>query len=98
MEIYEPTENEVRIAKVVGEAWLSIQNDKAWAQVCKYLDIGLPIAFCYTQGLCLISDEGFSYVENAYEILLQSLEINPSEKFESWVEVIDHVHEEDAKD
>ena len=94
---YKPHKNQVRKARVVSEAWLSIKDDKEWAQVCKHLDLGLPLAFCFAQGICPISEEGIGYVEDAYTMLLQSFGIDPSEKFKSWVEVIEHVLEEEAR-
>ena len=73
--------------RIVGESWFAIMANKSWKEVQKFGDLGFPLAYGATNGLCVVEEgQGQEYVVEVYDVLLKSLGI-PEGEYESWSEM-----------
>jgi hypothetical protein len=75
-------------AKILSDAWVTIQNVPEWAGFVKWGSLGLAYAFGYTLNQVTLSDEAKGIVEQAYEMFLTVLEL-PDVEYESLSAVFD---------
>lgn len=59
--------------KILGDLWLNYKEDFDFQDFIEYNDIGLPLAFVLSEGLAHPSDESYTYINETWELFLQSL-------------------------
>jgi hypothetical protein len=62
-------------AAILSDLWLAYKTDDKFKDFIEYNDVGLPLAFLYTEGLVEIKNAGSMFIEETFEILLTTLGI-----------------------
>ena len=58
---------------ILGEFYINYREDSELKDFLEFNDIGLPLAYLASEGLCDISDDGKKYVAETWDLLLVSL-------------------------
>jgi hypothetical protein len=61
--------------QILGEFYFTYRDDKDLQQFIEFNDLGLPLAYLASENLCDISEEGIQYIEETWNILMGSLNI-----------------------
>jgi hypothetical protein len=59
--------------EILGQFYMSARDNKEMSEFIEFNDIGLPLAYLASEGLCDISDDGKKYVAETWDLLLVSL-------------------------
>jgi hypothetical protein len=62
-------------AAILSELWMTYKKDNQFQDFVEYNDVGLPLAFLYTEGLVEFKNAGSMFIEETFEILLTTLDI-----------------------
>jgi hypothetical protein len=62
-------------AAILSDLWIAYKKDSQFEDFIEYNDVGLPLAFLYTEGLVEIKNAGSMFIEETFEILLSTLGI-----------------------
>ncbi|MCB0919260.1 MAG: hypothetical protein KDC39_11920 [Actinobacteria bacterium] len=74
--------------RVVGQAWFAVKNEESWKEVVNYCDLGMPLAYAAQSGLVgELGDSAKGFIEEAYGILLESVELPADSEFASWADL-----------
>ena len=68
--------------EILGEFYQNYRDDEDLQDFIEFNDLGLPLAYLASEGLCSISDDGSKYINETWSLLLVALEIE-DEGFES---------------
>ena len=68
---------------ILGEFYFLYREEKSIQEFMEFNDIGLPLAYLASEGLCDISDDGKKYVAESWDIFLSTLGILEDEGFDS---------------
>ena len=68
---------------ILGEFYFLYRDEDNIKEFMDFNDLGLPLAFLASEGLCDISDDGKKYVAETWEIFLSTLGILQDEGFDS---------------
>ena len=68
---------------ILGEFYFLYRDEDNIKEFIDFNDLGLPLAFLASEGLCDISDDGKKYVAETWEIFLSTLGILQDEGFDS---------------
>ena len=60
---------------ILGELYQNYRDDAGFADFIEFNDLGLPLAYFVSEGLCDISEEGKKYIEETWLLFLSALEI-----------------------
>ena len=71
---------------ILGEFYINYREDSELEEFIEFNDIGLPLAYLASEGLCDISDDGKKYVAESWEMFLLSMGIK-DEGFENLAEI-----------
>ena len=80
--------------EILGDLWLSYKGDDAFEDFMEYNDIGLPIAYAISAGLVKAEPQGELYVNETWDLLLDSLGADESVEYESLDDLLDGYVEE----
>lgn len=69
--------------EILGEFYSLYRDDKNIQEFMDFNDLGLPLAYLSSEGLCDISDDGKKYVAETWELFLSTLGILQDEGFDS---------------
>ena len=61
--------------EILGKFWNAYENDEEYEGFCEYNDIGLPLAYAASEGLCSITTDGEVFIEETWELFLEFLDI-----------------------
>ena len=61
--------------QILGEFYFTYRDDKDLKEFIQFNDLGLPLAYLASEGLCEISEEGIGYINETWNILMGSLGI-----------------------
>ena len=78
-----------RKAKIVAECWMLTRDVDTWAEIIKYGDLGFPLAYAHTAKLVTLEKQGVIAVLEVYNIILESLEVDPDKQYEDFEAVLD---------
>jgi hypothetical protein len=67
---------------ILGEFYQNYKDDVDLADFIDFNDLGLPLAYFASEGLCQVSDDGMRYIAETWDLFLVALEIK-DEGFES---------------
>ena len=71
---------------ILGEFYINYREDSELKDFLEFNDIGLPLAYLASEGLCEISDDGKKYVAESWEMFLLAMGIT-DEVFENLGEI-----------
>ena len=80
-----------KICDILGQFYLSYRDDKELGYFIEFCDIGLPLAFLGSEGLCEINSDGNMYVAETWEMFLSALDI-PDEGFDTLEQVFERAN------
>jgi len=61
--------------EILGEFYITYRDDKELKEFIEFNDVGLPLAYLASEGLCGVSEEGNEYINQTWVILMASLGI-----------------------
>lgn len=78
-----------RKAKIVAECWMLTRDVDTWAEIIKYGDLGFPLAYAHNAKLATLQKQGVISVLEVYNIILESLEVDPDKQYKDFEAVLD---------
>lgn len=91
-------------AEIAAECWMATRKHESWKELLSYGDIGFPLAYSVTEGLATVTPLGKNYIEEIYDLILQTLQLEeddgPFVDFESMLDanIAKYSNEEDDDD
>ena len=73
-------------ANILGEFYINYREDSDLKDFLEFNDIGLPLSYLASEGLCDISEDGKKYVAESWEMFLLAMGIT-DEGFENLGEI-----------
>jgi len=61
--------------EILGEFYFTYRDDAELKDFIEFNDLGLPLAYLASEGLCTVSEEGTDYINQTWAMLMASLEI-----------------------
>lgn len=61
--------------EILGNFYSNYQDEKDFQDFMEFNDIGLPLAYFVSQGLCEVSDDGVRYINETFDLFIASLEL-----------------------
>lgn len=58
---------------ILSSFYLNYKDDKALDEFMEFNDIGLPLAFLASEGLCDLNDSSLTYIQETFDMLLATL-------------------------
>jgi len=71
------------MAQILADLWMDYRGDKEFEDFIEYNDLGLPLAYLIANGIVDASPLSKSYIEETFDLLLASLEIQEDTGFET---------------
>lgn len=78
----EPTPFEIK-CEILSDLWMTYRTDTQFKDFIEYNDIGLPMAFAASEDMVAINERGKLFINEAFDLLLASLDIKEDTGFES---------------
>jgi hypothetical protein len=75
--------------QILSDLYLNYREDDEFKEFAESNDIGLPLAHLVTSGLAELRPEGFVYVSETYDLLVDAMGLPEDEEYESLEEMID---------
>jgi len=69
---------------ILSDMWVNHKSEEGLEDFINYNDIGLPLAFATSEGMCTITDKGKTFINETWGILLTTLEIDEDAGYESF--------------
>jgi hypothetical protein len=69
--------------KILAKLWIDFRDDEKMQDFIEYNDMGLPLAYLSDNELAKPTDLGNKYIEETFDLLLASLDIEEDTGFES---------------
>ena len=61
---------------ILAELWMNYREDGQIKDFIEYNDLGLPLAYLTSEGLCELSTDGERYIEETWILFVKSLGID----------------------
>lgn len=74
--------------EILGQFYQNYRDDENLADFFEFNDLGLPLAYFASEGLCDISEDGISYISETWDLLLAALEVE-DEGFDNLDQIFD---------
>lgn len=78
-----PTNHFSRKCEILADLWLNHRSDDEFQDFIEYNDIGLPLAYAFTEELAKPTEISTKYIEETFALLVEALELNPDLEYES---------------
>ena len=75
--------------KILADLWTKYKEARAWFDFFSYNDLGLPLAFMIEQKIVESTPVAQVYIEETFELLVESLKLDPEEEYESIEEMLE---------
>lgn len=62
--------------RILGELYINYKDNSKLKDFVEFNDLGLPLAYLSSEGLCELSTDGERYIEETWTLFLASLKIN----------------------
>lgn len=85
-QVYNRTMNETTFidkCNILSELWMDYREDPNFKDFIDYNDLGLPLAYSISNNIVNETDEARKFVEEAFDLLLASLEIEEDAGYET---------------
>lgn len=60
---------------ILGDFYINYKNDKALGDFIEFNDIGLPLAYLKSEGLCVLTSQANMYIQETFDLLLATLNV-----------------------
>ena len=60
-------------ALILGQVWMHHKDDDEMADFFAYNDIGIPLSFCYAEGIINLTPTVEQYINETWDLLLEAL-------------------------
>jgi hypothetical protein len=74
---------------ILSDLWTQYKTDKDMADFFEYNDLGLPLSFAIEQKIVESTPVAQVYIEETFELLVESLGLDPDDEFESIEEMFE---------
>ena len=81
---------------ILAELWINHREERKFEDFVSYNDLGLPLAFLVDSELVTATEIAKKYIEETWDILLKSLEINEDIGFTCLEDILNYVSNGDA--
>ena len=81
---------------ILAELWINHREEKKFEDFVSYNDLGLPLAFLIDSELVTTTEIANKYIEETWDILLKSLEINKDIGFTCLEDMLNYISNGDA--
>jgi len=61
---------------ILGDFYLNYKSDNAVKEFIEFNDIGLPLAYLKSEGLCELNDQSHLYIQETFNLLLATLGVD----------------------
>ena len=61
--------------EILGQFYSNYRDEQDFQDFMEFNDLGLPLAYFVSEGLCEVSDHGVRYINETYSLFLASLEL-----------------------
>lgn len=61
---------------ILGDFYINYKNDSAIGDFIEFNDIGLPLAYLKSEGLCVLTDQSHMYIQETFDLLLATLGVD----------------------
>jgi hypothetical protein len=78
---------------ILSDLWINYKEDEALEDFVTYNDLGLPLAYFINTDLVKPNEEAFPYIDETYDLLVESLGLDENEEFSSLAEMLDKSEE-----
>jgi len=75
-------------ASILSSIWTTYRLDGGFAEFIEYNDLGLPLAFAYSEGIIDFKNNGSAFIEETFDLLMATLDIQ-DEGFETLDDVLE---------
>jgi hypothetical protein len=75
-------------ADILSSIWTTYRLDAGFAEFIEYNDLGLPLAFAYSEGIIDFKNGGSTFIEETFDLLMATLDIE-DEGFETLDDVLE---------
>ena len=77
---------------ILATFYIQYRDDVEMKEFLEFNDIGLPLAYLASEGLCEINDDGAKYIAESWDLLLTTIGIEDT-GFESLIEMFNRAEE-----
>jgi hypothetical protein len=81
---------------ILAELWINHREERKFEDFVSYNDLGLPLAFLIDSELVTATEIAKKYIEETWDILLKSLEINEDIGFTCLEDILNYISNGDA--
>ncbi len=62
-------------ALILGQVWVEYKEEQLLSDFFKYNDIGVPLAFCYAEGIITLNPTVEKYINETWDLFLEELNL-----------------------
>lgn len=84
-----PTNHFFRKCEILGDLWLNYRGDEQFEDFVEYNDLGLPLAYAFTEELAKPTEIAEKYINESYSLLAESLGLSDTEIYGSLDDMLD---------
>ena len=74
--------------EILAELFKDYKFDEQFEDFIKYNDLGMPFAYGAFEGLVELTEQGKAYVEETYDLLIESLKADPNQEYDSLADLL----------
>lgn len=83
-----------KVCNILSQLYINYKDEEDFEDFIEFNDLGLPLAYLASEGLCEVSDDGKKYIMETWELFIGSLGIQ-DEGFDDLEEVLTKAHNKD---
>lgn len=68
--------------EILADLWLNHRDEEDWEDYIEYNDLGLPLAYCISNGIVESNGIAENFVQEAWRLMLDALEAPDGEYYE----------------
>lgn len=76
-----------KVCNILSQLYINYKDEEDFEDFIEFNDLGLPLAYLASEGLCEVSDDGKKYIMETWELFITSLGIQ-DEGFDDLEEVL----------
>lgn len=80
-----------KVCNILSQLYINYKDEEDFEDFIEFNDLGLPLAYLASEGLCEVSDDGKKYIMETWELFITSLGIQ-DEGFDDLEEVLTKAH------
>jgi hypothetical protein len=81
--------------EILSDLWLNYRDNEQLEDFVEYNDLGLPLAYLIHADLAKATEDGIPFVEETFNILCASLDLDPEAEYISLNEMLGEASEEE---